>query len=501
MDHAQHLRLRRTRVLRRTPLAALLLAAALTVAVEPTPTLAQANEAQPATPRRADRAEPLQSPQRAGDAKPDAPSIAQRSENVPLLKLERMRRVGQQSVRVPIEAHGAKQLAPADLLVVAGSAHVDKAQDGSVVLEQAKRSTSVVSTVGAKGSALRSLVTADKKVQLPWLVVDSQESNQQNVVRSARPFIKLARAVQWDAKREMHEAQFLVGLDAESGDSGALAEPLVANFVVSCDRVEPHSITFTSIGSEGDRLVGVECSAQVKNEEVEQQISVRVQGAEYDYSFAVPHRPGRYELQASTSSVLGMGLGELTLTAVQREEDGTPIVTKEPLVVPLKVSDGVLAPDSLTIPANSAQGMATVHLRGSGQLQLVAGIAERESDPVPIRVRWPILLASMAPLGGGVGGFMAMRWQRKLPARPRSRKYQHVMSVVEGAVVGTVLVLSLMLVPAISIVPRWARTAEIAWFVVAVFAGFLGLELLDRIARLFFRATTPTQPRAQVDQK
>jgi hypothetical protein len=76
-----------------------------------------------------------------------------------------------------------------------------------------------------------------------------------------------------------------------------------------------------------------------------------------------------------------------------------------------------------------------------------------------------------------------------------------VMSVVEGAVVGTVLVLSLMLVPAISIVPRWARTAEIAWFVVAVFAGFLGLELLDRIARLFFRATTPTQPRAQLDQK
>ena len=31
------------------------------------------------------------------------------------------------------------------------------------------------------------------------------------------------------------------------------------------------------------------------------------------------------------------------------------------------------------------------------------------------------------------------------------------------------------------------RTAEIAWFVAPAFAGFLGLELLDRVARLFFR--------------
>jgi hypothetical protein len=75
------------------------------------------------------------------------------------------------------------------------------------------------------------------------------------------------------------------------------------------------------------------------------------------------------------------------------------------------------------------------------------------------------------------------------------------MAVIEGAVVGTVVVLSLMLVPDMGLVPDWARTAEVAWFVAAVFAGILGLELLDRIARLFFHQRPPTQTSASVPAK
>lgn len=41
-------------------------------------------------------------------------------------------------------------------------------------------------------------------------------------------------------------------------------------------------------------------------------------------------------------------------------------------------------------------------------------------------------------------------------------------------VVGTVVVLTLMLVPTMGLVPNWARTAEVAWFVAAVFVGFWG---------------------------
>ena len=423
---------------------------------------------------------------------------------VPQLVPERTRR-SRQAVRVPLETAGAKQLTSKDLTVVAGTAHVEEASDGSVVLEQAKSSTSVVSVVGPKASSSHRLGPAEQKSKLPWLVVDAQAVDTRSVVRSARPFLKLARAVQWDPEKKLHIAEVLIGLDAESGEGGALAEPLIASLAVSCDSVEPQSMRFTTIGSAGDQLVRVACSPNVKNERDEQSISLRLQGAEFDYAFEIPRRPGPFELQASTNSVLGMGLGELTLTAVQREEDGTPLVAREPIIVSLHASEGEITPDSLVIARGAAQGIATVHVRGHGELQVIAGSAERESAPVPLRVRWPFLLASMAPAGGALGGFMAVRWQRKQPARKPPRKHQHVMGVIEGAVVGTVVVLTLMLVPDIGLVPSWARTAEVAWFVAAVFAGFLGLELLDRIARLFFhqrpsaKASPPARSALEAD--
>jgi hypothetical protein len=416
-----------------------------------------------------------------------APVVAeddQPSRSVPLLKPERLRRLGKQAVSVPLETASDQ----ADLTVVAGSGHVAKASDGSVVLEQAKSSTSVVSVVGPKASSPQRLGSLEQKLKLPWLVVDSQARDTYSVVRSAQPFIKLARAVQWDAEHKLHIAEVLIGLDAESGDGGALAEPLVASLAVSCDSVEPQSVRFTTIGSAGDQLVRVACSPQVKNERAEHTLSLRLRGAEYSYAFEIPHRPGRFELQASTSTVLGMGLGELTLTVLQLEEDGTELVAREPIVVPLHVDEGELSPDSLTIAAGAAQGSVTVHLRGNGALQVRAGLGERESDAVPIRVRWPFLLAATAPLGGGLGGFMAVRWQRQRGSRRAGRRYADVMSVVEGCIVGSVLVLAFMLVPSVGVVPAWARTAEVAWFVCAVFAGFLGLELLDRVARVFFHA-------------
>ena len=424
---------------------------------------------------------------------------------IPQLVPERTRRV-RQAVRVPLETPGAKALTPKDLTVVAGSAHVEAARDGSVVLQQAKSSTSVVSVVGPKASSPHRLGVIEQKLKLPWLVVDSQAVNAHSVVRSARPFLKLARAVQWDPEKKLHIAEVLIGLDAESGGGGALAEPLIASLAVSCDTVEPQSVRFSSIGSAGDQLVRVSCSPKVKNERAEQSISLRLQGAEFEYAFEIPRRPGPFELQASTNSVLGMGLGELTLTAVQREEDGTPLVAREPMIVTLHADEGELTPETLTIAAGSAQGLATVHVRGHGELLVVAGSAERASQPVPLRVRWPFLLASMAPAGGALGGFMAVRWQRKQPLRRPLRKYQHVMAIVEGAVVGTVVVLTLMLVPDVGLVPDWARTAEVAWFVAAVFAGFLGLELLDRIARLFFHqrptsSSTTATPSTSSSQK
>lgn len=391
-------------------------------------------------------------------------------------------------VRVPIGAEGTLQEHAADkLMVVAGPGSVAKADDGGAVLEQARSGTSVLSSVDAKAIAKQSQLSTDSKTPLPWLVVDSQQRNEENVVRSARPFLKLARAVQWDPVRQLHIAEFLLGLDAESGETGALSEPLEASLAVSCDEVTPQTVKLTTIGPAGDQLVRVGCSAQVKNERADQVLSVRLQSGSLDYEFQIPHRPGPFQLSASTSSVLGLGLGELTLTAVSAEEDGTPLPAASVQHVPLRISDGELDPDSLTIAAGASQGSISVHVRGSGQLQIRAGLAERESEPVLLRVRWPILLSCMAPLGGAIGGYLALGLQRKRHPRSSRRPTQWISACIEGALVGVVAVLALTLLPSLGLLPSWARTAEIAWFVVAVFAGFLGLELMDRLARMFFK--------------
>lgn len=407
----------------------------------------------------------------------------------PLLRQELGSRVQGRRVRVPVAADGApREQANDKLVVVAGIASLARASDGGAVLEQAKSGTSVLSSVDARRIARQSRISTDSKTQLPWLVVDSQEREHENLVRSARPFLKLARAVQWDRVRQLHVAEFLVGLDAESGEAGTLSEPLEASLSVSCDEVAPQSIKFTTIGPAGDQLVRVSCSAQVKNERDKQILSVRLQSGNLDYEFEIPHRPGPYQLSASSSSVLGLGLGELTLTAVSAEEDGTPLPVASELRVPLRVNDGELDPDAVVIPAGASQASASVHVRGSGSLQVRAGFAERESGPVALKVRWPVLLSCMAPAGGAIGGYLALALQRKRQKGPR-RKGQRVAACVEGALVGIVVVLALTLVPSFGLMPGWARTAEIAWFVVAVFAGFLGLELLDRLARLFFKPT------------
>ena len=413
----------------------------------------------------------------------------------PLLRAELGSRVLGSRVRVPVAADGAPHEQASDkLVVVAGIANLARSSDGGAVLEQAKSGTSVLSSIDAKLIARNSLISAETKTSLPWLVVDSQVRNQLNFVRSARPFLKLARAVQWDRARGLHMAEFLVGLDAESGAAGPLTQPLEASLSVSCDEVLPQSVKFSTIGPAGDQLVRVGCSAQVKNERAMQTLSVRLQSGSLDYEFQVPHRPGPFQLSASSSSVLGLGLGELTLTAVSAEEDGTPLIAASELHIPLRINDGELDPDTLIIPAGASQASASVHVRGSGKLQVQAGIAERQSKAVPINVRWPILLSCMAPIGGAIGAYLALALQRKRQQRTPRRRGQKIAACIEGALVGVVAVLALTLLPSFGLVPSWARTAEIAWFVIAVFAGFLGLELLDRLARLFFKQSS--QPEA-----
>lgn len=379
------------------------------------------------------------------------------------------------------------------LLVVAGRARLQRAADGSSVVEQPKATTSVLSSTNAKEIAAASLVTTAHKTSLPWLVVDSAQPDQE-LLRSARPYLQLARAVRWDAEKHVHVAEFRLGLDAERGSEGKLAEPLDASLSVSCDAVSPENVTLDEIGPAGERTLTVLCSPKVKNERNPQTLSVRLQSGALDYPFELPHRPGAFVLLGSTPTVMALGLGELTLTVYQTEEDGTPLKASEALRVPLHVTDGEIDPDSLVIVPGSDQASADVRVRGSGQLQVFAGVSERQSSAVSVRVRWPVLLSFVTPLGGAVGGYLSRGVRRKQAGARGKRGLRTAMAMLEGALVGTLVVLAVLVIPSFVPLPEWARTAEIAWFTVAAFAGFLGLELFDRLARAFFRSSEPSEP-------
>lgn len=392
----------------------------------------------------------------------------------------------------PDEVDEQAKVETSHLLVVAGRARLQQAADGSSVVEQPKATTSVLSSTNAKEIAAASLVTTAHKTSLPWLVVDSAQPDQEPV-RSARPYLQLARAVRWDAQKHVHIAEFRLGLDAERGSEGKLAEPIDASLSVSCDAVSPENVTLDEIGPAGERRVTVSCSPKVKNERNPQTLSVRLQSGALDYPFELPHRPGAFVLVGSTPNVMALGLGELTLTVYQTEEDGTPLKATEALRVPLRVSDGELDPDSLLIAPGADQAAADVRVRGSGQLLVFAGVSERQSSAVSVRVRWPVLLSFLTPLGGAVGGYLS-RGVRRKKSTPRGRRgMRTAMAMLEGALVGTLVVLAVLVIPSFAPLPEWARTTEVAWFTVAAFAGFLGLELFDRLARLFFRSSEPSE--------
>lgn len=363
-------------------------------------------------------------------------------------------------------------------------------QGGSPVLEQKQSGTTVLSSSLARSIAETSTINADTKTGLPWMVVDVKHAPPVGVappapptVRTGRPFLLLARAVQWVPSAKRYVAELIVGLDPEEGSTpGALAEPITASLSVSCEEVTPGSVRLDRMGPEGDQRVVVSCSPRVR-EQGKQHVTVRIASGQLSYPFELPSHPGPYALASSATQVPGLGLSTVRLTVSQALEDGSPLIAERAVEVPLRSQTGELHPSLLTIPRGQSDVSADVRVYGLGPMSVQAGVGPRMSVPLAIERGWPTLFLLITVLGGAAGGYLAIiRLRHKKPDEARSSKGE-ARRLLEGSLVGLIAVGALLTTPGLAeLMPDIARGSQLAWLVAAVLAGFLGVELIELLA-------------------
>lgn len=393
-------------------------------------------------------------------------------------------------IRLPVVTEPAETVArparPQAIRVVAGQGRIVQDDDGRSWLEQSKVGTSVLSSDDASAGTAAGMLSTGAKTSLPWLIVDARQRPRGNQWRTARPFLKLARGFQWEPASRRHVAQFSIGLDAEDGEPSPLTSAVRARIVTSCDEVSPADVILGAVGRAGDQTIAVACSAKIKNERPQQSLGIRLPNASLDYQFEIPHRAGAFQLVSSVQSALGLGIDSLPVTVTRCEEDRTPLPVAAALDVPLHARGSEIDPSRVTIPTGESQAIISVRPRGVGSLQLSAGASAQESEALPIELSWPVLLLLLTSLGGALGGYLsAIRPRGSKPGR-HGLQYG-ARRAIEGALVGMIAILATLALPSLALVPEALRSNEIAWFVMAIPAGFSGIELVETLSGLLFR--------------
>jgi hypothetical protein len=387
-------------------------------------------------------------------------------------------------VRVPLTARpatGSPLPAPADVFgIAAGTGRIDNSRAEAPVLELPANSLTIVTSQRGKANIEQQELNAEEKTALPWLVVETQPTPNAPSLRTGRPFLTLARAITWDASLSRHVAEFLFGLDGETGEPGPLQQAIDVRFGVSCEDVTPPRAQIASIGPSGYDTVKVACSREVKNERERQYLELFAGQGNLRYPFRIPHRPGPLVLSSSDDIVVGFGFETVELTATQLEEDGSPLRSGEARNLLLSATGGDLDASTLVIGQGASDAHIVVRPSGVGDLEIIASSGALQSAPLRIRLTWPLVPIAAMLAGGALGGLVSA-------FNPRRRK-QRWRRIIEGAVMGVLVTLAVLLVPTLASLPARALGTELSLFVVAALAGFAGVPLVDRLAQLVFPA-------------
>jgi hypothetical protein len=394
-------------------------------------------------------------------------------------------------LRVPLTSSGGAPLSSA-FRVVSGKGRVEvEANKPVVALPQ--RGTTVLTSNDAQKIAADSGLQVGVKTPLPWMVVDTKpraEDPHDSEVRTSRPYLGLATAIHWDAAAQMHIAQFQLGIDAEAGAAGKLEDPVVATLSVTCSKVDPQRVTLDQVGPAGEHVIQVSCAASALKDPETQTIKVRLAEAELPYKFTIPHQLGAPVLTSAATRVSGFGVGSVLLTVRNAEEDQTPANVSRDTQV-LLVAEGVsIDPSVVTIPAGKSEASIEVRSRGIGKVKLRAA-GERRSEPVDIDFTFPLTFLIATLLGGAAGGYLSsIRAKSKTPRR----RIKLAQSITEGAIVGVLIVVALLVFPSVGAIPDWARSSAIGWLLTSALAGFVGSDLIERLAGRVFGKPKEERP-------
>src|SRR5260221_11943645 len=207
-----------------------------------------------------------------------------------------------------------------------------------------------------------------------------------------------------------HEAEFLFGLDAETGAPGPLDSPVAARFTVTCDEVTPSEATVSRIGPSGYGTIRVGCSPAVKNQRPQQQIEVFVDRGNLSYPFSIPRRPGAPVLEVDQSTVYGLGFGAPELTVSSLEEDGSPLLAGAALPGRFVASGRGISSGPLTIQRGSQRASVRVHPSGIGEVAVSAVLRDMSSRQLTISLAMPALPILSMLIGGTAGGARTRGW-------------------------------------------------------------------------------------------
>jgi hypothetical protein len=402
-------------------------------------------------------------------------------------------------VRVPLTAAN-RQASGSAFRVVTGSGKVEPAANNTQVVKLPARGTTVLSSSDAQKIAADSGLQVGVKTPLPWMVVDTKpraEEPSGSEVRTARPYLALASAIRWDPEAKLHIAQFQLGIDAEAGDDGKLEDPVIATLSVSCLEVEPRKVELDQIGPAGETVIQVGCDASSPKDPAMQEIRVRLADAELPYKFPIPHQPGAPLLISDATSESGFGVGSVKLTVKNAEADQTPLIAASEMTIQLQTEGASLEPSEVKIPAGSTQATVEVRSRSMG-IATIRAVGDLRSDPVEIDFVFPWSFLITTLLGGAAGGYLSfVRTKSKSPKR-RSKLVQ---AIVEGAIVGVLMVVALLVMPGIAgVVPTAARSSVIGWLLMSALAGFVGIELIERLANRVFGKKQADAPKENEPQ-
>jgi hypothetical protein len=271
--------------------------------------------------------------------------------------------------------------------------------------------------------------------------------------------------MRWRADRHQYAAEILVGVDPGDGPAAALDRQIVVQFGGDNVIAEPRDVAITHAGTEGYRRIALYSDAHAPRPRVTAYSDLGALAHEID----VGPKLARLALTPRTTRILAFGLESTTLALTGLAEDGLEIKSAASIPVILSATRGQLSASKVVLAGDGSHPEVNLS-SSSGMLGAVDVVAQAQavvSAPVRIVFVFPWILLATVIFAGGLGGYIGYLHRMKR-AGGASRKV-----VVEGAIVGPVLVLAVIAgVPLIHMESLVQN--DVGRFTIAVVFGMMG---------------------------